>query len=55
MTDAELREAQRERLRRILNRHVRAEDASLTDHGLVQAAIKRYTDERGQPLIDPNE
>ena len=46
---------QRKRLYKILRRHVREEDADLTDDEQVYAVVNRYRKERGQPLIDPNE
>lgn len=39
----------------IMRRHIREDDAILSDDGLVRAVYSRYAHERGQPLIDPNE
>lgn len=46
---------QRERFFRTMRRHIRAEDARLTDDGFVRAVLNRYLADRGLPLIDPNE
>ena len=44
-----------DRLLELLRRHVRADDAGLTDHELVTVTYARYLNERAAPLIDPNE
>ena len=44
-----------ERLSDILRRHLRKEDAELSDHGLVLAVLKRYLASREEYLIDPSE
>lgn len=43
------------RLVRILKRHVRDEDANLTEDAFIRTVMARYAKERHAPLIDPNE
>ena len=43
------------RLFEILRRHVRDTDDELTDDEMVRVVVQRYRQERGWPLIDPNE
>ena len=47
--------ALRQRLLEILKRHLRAEDAVLSDDAFIRQVMARYHKEREQPLIDPNE
>ena len=46
---------QRMRLGALLYRHVREEDAKLSDMDFLKAVWERLSKEREQPLIDPNE
>lgn len=46
---------QRQRLLEILRRHVRADDADLSDHDFLSQVWGRYAEARSAPLIDPNE
>ena len=45
----------RMRLGSILYRHVKEEDADLSDHAFMKAVARRYLLSRKTPLIDPNE
>lgn len=51
---AELRK-QRERLNEIMRRHVREEDASLSDIDFTKAVLKRLYEQRGWEIVDPAE
>jgi hypothetical protein len=46
---------QRQRLDKIIGRHVRDEDDALTDDAFVRAVMARYEAGRRDLLIDPNE
>jgi hypothetical protein len=46
---------QRQRFNEIMRRHVRADDANLSDDELARTVLNRYLKDRGLPLIDPNE
>ena len=45
----------RDRLIRVLGRHVREEDTEKSDDDFVRELFKRYEYWRSQPLIDPAE
>jgi hypothetical protein len=46
---------QRQRAFEILRRHVREEDAPLSDHDFMKALARRYIKSRSDALIDPGE
>ena len=50
-----LRDFSRNRLLKVLGRHIRNEEHMLNDDEWVRAVFKRYEKERGVHLIDPNE
>jgi hypothetical protein len=43
------------RVEEILRRHIRVEDAKLSDHELITAVTARYMAAREVPILDPNE
>jgi hypothetical protein len=43
------------RVEEILRRHIRVEDAKLSDHELITAVTARYIAAREVPILDPNE
>lgn len=50
-----LHQALQERLNKILRRHIREEDAMLSDDDFLAVVMRRYHAARIAPIIDPNE